>query len=129
MKILICDKTEKEYIEQMRAAQTRLGETRKHTVDLIRAEDPKAQTSDTNYIFLSFVLAHLPVGLIGLVFAAIFAASMNSTSSELNALASTTVIDVIRRIRPGIGEVADQQAGLAAVSGDLRRRNEELERH
>jgi len=88
----------------LRSVQQRLGDTRARTVALIRAEDPKAQTSDTNYVFLSFVLAHLPIGLIGLVFAAIFAASMNSTSSELNALASTTVIDVIRRVRPGIGE-------------------------
>jgi sodium-dependent multivitamin transporter 6 len=64
---------------------------------LILARDPGAQTSDTNYVFLSFVLAHLPIGLIGLVFAAIFAASMNSSSAELNSLASTTVVDFVRR--------------------------------
>ena len=45
-----------------------------------------------NYIFLRFVLAHLPAGLIGLVFAAVFAASMNSSSAELNSLASATVV-------------------------------------
>jgi hypothetical protein len=69
----------------------------------IRSAD--APTSDTNYVFLSFVLAHLPAGLVGLVFAAIFAASMNSTAAELNALTSTTVIDVIGRlIRPDASE-------------------------
>jgi len=75
-----------------------LAELRGETVALIRARDPSAQTSDTNYVFLAFVLAHLPVGLIGLVFAAVFAASMNSTSAELNALTSTTVVDVYQRL-------------------------------
>jgi Na+/proline symporter len=82
-------------------AQQELSKTRTETVALIRAQDPRAQTSDTNYVFLSFVLAHLPVGLIGLVFAAVFAASMNSSSAELNALTSTTVVDIYKRIVPG----------------------------
>ncbi len=79
-------------------AQRGLGNLRSETVALIRARDPSAQTSDTNYVFLTFVLGHLPAGLIGLVFAAVFAASMNSTSAELNALTSTTVVDVYRRL-------------------------------
>jgi Na+/proline symporter len=68
---------------------------------LVGSSDPGAQTSDTNYIFLSFVLKVLPAGVIGLVLAAIFAAAMNSASSELNSLTSTTVVDVIRRLKPG----------------------------
>jgi Na+/proline symporter len=52
---------------------------------------------DVNYIFLSYVLTYLPHGIIGLLIAVIMAASMSSTSSELNALASTTIIDVYRR--------------------------------
>ena len=79
-------------------AQRELAGVRNQTVALIQAQDPAAQTSDTNYVFLSFVLRYLPAGLIGLVFAAIFAASMNSSSAELNALTSTTVVDVIRRL-------------------------------
>ena len=79
-------------------AQRELASVRKETVALIRAQEPAAQSSDTNFVFLSFVLRYLPVGLIGLVFAAIFAASMNSSSAELNALTSTTVVDVIRRL-------------------------------
>jgi Na+/proline symporter len=71
---------------------------RDEAVKVIAATDPAAQTNDTNYVFLSFVLHYLPVGLVGLVLAAIFAASMNASSSELNALASTTVVDVVRRI-------------------------------
>ena len=83
---------------KLERSQRDLTELRGETVALIRGRDPSAQTSDTNYVFLAFVLAHLPVGLIGLVFAAVFAASMNSTSAELNALTSTTVVDVYKRV-------------------------------
>jgi Na+/proline symporter len=75
--------------------------TRGEAVELIKANDPRAATSDTNYVFLDFVLHHLPIGIVGLVLAAIFAASMNSTSAELNALASTTVVDVYKRLHQG----------------------------
>jgi len=69
---------------------------------LLTKNDPNAAVNDTNYIFLSFVMAYLPAGLIGLVIAAVFSAAMSSVSSELNALASTSVIDVYKRlIRPG----------------------------
>ncbi|MCB0833634.1 MAG: sodium:solute symporter, partial [Bacteroidetes bacterium] len=78
---------------------------REDAQQLISEADPGASVIDTNFIFLTFVLNFLPVGLVGLVIAAILAASMSSTSSELNALASTTVVDVykrlIRRQRPG----------------------------
>jgi len=84
--------------ERFDSAQRALDGVRTETVALIQAQDPGAPTSDTNYVFLSFVLRYLPTGLIGLVFAAVFAASMNSSSAELNALASTTVVDVYRRL-------------------------------
>ncbi len=77
---------------------------RERTARLIQRADPGAQTSDTNYVFLVFVLAVLPAGVVGLVLAAIFAASMNSTASELNALASTSTVDVLRRFRPGASD-------------------------
>jgi Na+/proline symporter len=63
----------------------------------VRQTNPGSDGNDVNYIFLSFVLASLPVGVIGLVMAMIFAASMSSTASELNALASTTIVDVYHR--------------------------------
>ena len=71
---------------------------RDEAVDLIKANNPESDGNDTNYIFLSFVIAFLPAGLIGLVLAAILSASMSSTAAELNALASTTVIDIYKRI-------------------------------
>lgn len=73
-------------------------EIRNKAIDLIKKADPEADINDTNYIFLSFVIHYLPVGLIGLILAAIFSASMSSTSAELNALSSTTVIDIYRRL-------------------------------
>ncbi len=71
---------------------------RKKAIGLIQKNNPGSDGNDTNYIFLSFVLAFLPAGLIGLVLAAILSASMSSTSAELNALASTSVMDIYKRI-------------------------------
>jgi Na+/proline symporter len=62
-------------------------------VELISENDPQAETKDADYIFIGFVIKYLPHGLIGLLIAVIFSAAMSSTSSELNALASTTIID------------------------------------
>lgn len=70
---------------------------RADAIALIRKADPAADTNDTNYIFLTFVLTYLPQGLIGLLIAMVFCASWNSTAAELNALATTTVIDIYRR--------------------------------
>jgi Na+/proline symporter len=53
---------------------------------------------DVNYVFPTFVTTHLPVGLIGIILAAIMAAAMSSIAAELNALATTTVIDFYRRM-------------------------------
>ncbi|HMU43623.1 MAG TPA: sodium:solute symporter [Ignavibacteriaceae bacterium] len=65
---------------------------------LIKKANPTSDMNDTNYIFLTFVITYLPAGLIGLVLAAILSASMSSTSAELNSLASTTVIDIYKRL-------------------------------
>jgi Na+/proline symporter len=70
---------------------------RKQATDLMKLNDPKAETDDTNYIFLRYVIDYLPHGLIGLLIAVIFAASMQSKSAELNALASCTMVDIYKR--------------------------------
>jgi Na+/proline symporter len=78
---------------------------RRDAIATIRSVDPAVSGSDTNYVFLSFVVGHLPAGLVGLMLAAVFAASMNASSAELNALASTTVVDIYRRLlRPSATE-------------------------
>lgn len=58
---------------------------------------PGAKTQDRDYIFLNFVLTHLPHGIIGLLMAVIFCAAMSSMAGELNALSSTTTIDIYKR--------------------------------
>lgn len=62
---------------------------------------PSEESNDKDYVFISFVLGYLPKGLIGLLLAVIFSAAMSSTASELNALSTTTTIDIYKRsIRP-----------------------------
>ncbi len=57
----------------------------------------KVESNDKDYMFITFILNNLPRGLIGLLLAVILSAAMSSTSSELNALASTTTIDLYKR--------------------------------
>jgi len=85
---------------------------RQQAQDIVRQVNPGSDGNDVNYIFLSFVLAYLPVGLVGLVLAMVFAASMSSTASELNALASTTIVDLYRRF--GKGERSDRHLVLVS---------------
>ncbi|MCF8266389.1 MAG: hypothetical protein K9I99_17975, partial [Melioribacteraceae bacterium] len=71
---------------------------RNSAIEIVKKANPDSDANDTNYIFINFVINFLPVGMIGLVLAAILSASMSSTSAELNALASTTVIDIYKRL-------------------------------
>lgn len=66
-------------------------------VELIKKNNPSASTNDRDFVFLRFVLDHLPHGLIGLLIAVIFAASMGSIASAYNSLAATSVVDVYRK--------------------------------
>jgi Na+/proline symporter len=65
--------------------------------DMIKSAIPNAKTQDRDYIFLHFVLNNLPNGIIGLLLAVIFLAAMSSMAGELNALASTTSVDIYQR--------------------------------
>ncbi len=62
-----------------------------------KEKDVKIETNDKDYVFIHFILNNLPRGLIGLLLAVILSAAMSSTASELNALASTTAIDLYKR--------------------------------
>ena len=70
---------------------------REQAKDLISKADIKAETNDKDYVFIYFILNYLPKGLIGLLLAVILSAAMSSSASGLNALASTTAIDIYRR--------------------------------
>jgi len=82
----------------LEAADKKTKAIRQQAVDLMKKNDPEAETNDNNYVFLSFVTRYLPQGLIGLLIAIIFLASMGSTASALNSLASTTVVDIYKRL-------------------------------
>ena len=69
---------------------------RKMVKNMISSIDPKIETNDKDYVFISYILKYFPKGLIGLLIAVIICASMSSTASELNALAATTVIDIYK---------------------------------
>lgn len=79
------------------ALQQRGNELREETKDLVKKLNPKAETNDKDYIFMTYVMDFLPIGMVGLLFAVMFSAAMSSTASELNALASTTTIDLYKR--------------------------------
>jgi SSS family solute:Na+ symporter len=65
----------------------------------LRQGVPAAEANDKDYIFITFIMDHMPIGIIGLLLAMIFSAGMSSTSAELSALATTSVVDVVRKER------------------------------
>src|SRR3546814_4908720 len=82
---------------QLNALDARNQEIREDVQALILKQNPEASAKDTDYVFISFILHQLPVGLVGLLLAVILCAAMSSISSELNALATTSVVDIYRR--------------------------------
>jgi SSS family transporter len=82
----------------LKAAEDQANNVRNNAIDVIKKNSGNDNVNDTNYVFLTFVTHYLPRGLIGLLIAIIFLASMGSTASGLNALASTTVVDIYKRI-------------------------------
>jgi Na+(H+)/acetate symporter ActP len=85
-------------IKNLKAVEQRVSDLKKEGVAVLAKSTGNPNVSDTNYIFLNFVIHFLPIGLVGLVIAAIMAAAMSSISAELNALASATVVDVYKRL-------------------------------
>ena len=65
----------------------------------VKAAQPAAESNDKDYIFITFIMDHMPIGIIGLLLAMIFSAGMSSTSAELSALATTSVVDVVKKER------------------------------
>jgi len=82
---------------RLQEADQQAKEIRGDLVALMKKNDSKADTNDNNYIFLSFVTESFPKGLIGLLIAIVFMASMGATASAINSLASTTSIDIYKR--------------------------------
>lgn len=82
---------------QMQALQAEELRNRAAARSLIEEVNPNAETNDKDFVFIHFILNSLPSGLIGLLLAVILSAAMSSTSSELNALGTTTTVDLFFR--------------------------------
>ena len=78
-------------------ANDRFDESRKKATEFIKTTNGNKSFNDVNYVFPSFVVQNMPMGVIGLIIAAICAASMSSVAAELNSLATATTIDFYRR--------------------------------
>ena len=79
------------------ASDQRVIDVRVQARDLVRDVTGDAAYSDVNYVFPTFITTQLPIGLVGLLIAAIFAAAMSSIAAEFNALSAATTIDFYRR--------------------------------
>ncbi|MDT0690662.1 sodium:solute symporter [Salegentibacter sp. F188] len=86
-----------EFHNKLNNLNTREQEVREQGKVLIDASDKDAESNDKDYVFIHFILNNLPRGIVGLLLAVILSAAMSSTASELNALASTTAIDIYKR--------------------------------
>ena len=91
------DLTNKVLLNKIQELNTREINNRERAKELIKKADSTAETNDKDYVFIHFILNNLPRGLIGLLLAVILSAAMSSTASELNALASTTAMDLYKR--------------------------------
>src|SRR5262245_25515590 len=83
--------------ESFKKSDAEVNAVRREAVALVRDVTPDKGFGDVNYVFPTFVTQHMPIGLIGLIIAAIFAASMSTIAAELNSLATATVIDFYKR--------------------------------
>ncbi|MAN59308.1 MAG: sodium:solute symporter [Flavobacteriaceae bacterium] len=84
-------------LEEIKTINATEESLREEARTLISKANPEAETNDKDYVFIHFILNNLPRGLIGLLLAVILSAAMSSTASELNALGSTTAIDLYKR--------------------------------
>ena len=92
------DSKEKEKLKnEINVLNSKEKELRQEAQDLISKADKNVETNDKDYVFIHFILNHLPKGVIGLLLAMALSAAMSSTASELNALATTTTMDLYKR--------------------------------
>lgn len=96
-KALIFDGLTEENKKQLQALNEQDKSIKKEAKAIITKANAQVETNDKDYVFIHFILHNLPKGLIGLLLAVILSAAMSSTASELNALASTTAIDLYKR--------------------------------
>ncbi len=86
-----------EHAAQLRQIEQQRNALRAEAETLVKKADPKGDPKDKDFVFINFILQHIPVGLVGLMLAMIFCASWSTTASELSALTATSVSDIYRR--------------------------------
>ncbi|WP_299104737.1 sodium:solute symporter [uncultured Tenacibaculum sp.] len=96
-KALIFEGLSEENVTQLQQYNEEDKSLKEKAKTIITQADAQVETNDKDYVFIHFILNNLPKGLIGLLLAVILSAAMSSTASELNALASTTAIDLYKR--------------------------------
>ena len=84
----------KEKVNRLHDRQLKL---REEALDSMKKSDMKFEANDTNYIFLSYIIDHLPVGIIGFLIAMILLSSMGSMASAFGSLTSTSMVDIYQR--------------------------------
>jgi Na+/proline symporter len=88
--------------KELVALSTKEKDLRDKAKEIILKADSGSETNDKDYVFFHFILNYLPKGLVGLLLAVIISAAMSSTAAGLNALASTTAIDIYKRNVKGV---------------------------
>jgi Na+/proline symporter len=83
--------------QTFKARESDVRAVRAEALAFVREATGDKSYNDVNYVFPTFITTHMPVGLVGLLFAAIFAAAMSTISGELSALSTSSVIDLYRR--------------------------------
>jgi len=83
--------------ERFLASDARVRDIRARAVTIVKDTTGDARYTDVNYVFPTFITTRMPIGLVGLLIAAIFAAAMSASAGELNSLATATIIDFYRR--------------------------------
>ena len=89
--------SEEVLLSSYKKSQVDYVKARKEATDYVRLINDDNNFNDINYIFPVFILQNMPIGVIGMIMAAIMAAAMSSVSSELNSLATTSTMDIYRQ--------------------------------
>jgi SSS family transporter len=104
-----------------RSVNDQMAEVRNNYLSVAEAGIPGFERKDADFVFLTFVLNYLPIGLVGLLLAVILSAAMSSTAGEVTALSTTTYVDYVRTLwsgapsGPGFIRILTSFWGIAAL--------------
>jgi len=91
-----------EKMEAVRGFDARAQELRGQTKQVLNQNGADPRSKESDYVFITFILQQLPRGIVGLLIAVILCATMSVTAAALNALGSSTVVDIYRPLRRSV---------------------------